>query len=200
MDTTVRDYPLGDLRVSDAERDRALAELSQAFEAGRITASEFDQRSGQVLSALTGKELTGVLADLPLDRAPAASGTTRQRCHRLLATWIAMGASAITAATLAAVAAANALSGSGSSNASSNGLDLQQREKIARQILAHEGVQLPRGFRIPASAGPGFDWAGTITPAVFAVLLLMLIIVLYRTRGGCRQTGVRAHRQANRGR
>jgi hypothetical protein len=70
--TATRDYPPGDLRVSDADRDRALSELSEAFQVGRITAGEFDQRSGQALRARTGKELTGLLADLPLDRAPAA--------------------------------------------------------------------------------------------------------------------------------
>src|SRR5580658_11339063 len=65
-------YPPGDLRVSDAERDRALSELSEALQVGRITAGEFDQRSGQVLGARTGKELTAPLADLPpAGRAPA---------------------------------------------------------------------------------------------------------------------------------
>ncbi len=44
-----RDYPPGDLRVSDTDRDLALSELSEAFQVGRITAGEFDQRSGQVL-------------------------------------------------------------------------------------------------------------------------------------------------------
>ncbi len=42
MDTPTRDYPPGDLRVSDADRDRALSELSKAFQAGRITADELD--------------------------------------------------------------------------------------------------------------------------------------------------------------
>lgn len=59
MDRTGWHYPPGDLRVSDADRDRALAELSQAFQAGRITADEFDERSGQALHSRTGKELTG---------------------------------------------------------------------------------------------------------------------------------------------
>ncbi len=52
MDTAGRDYyPPGDLRVSDADRDRALSELGEALRAGRITDGEFDQRSGQVLGA-----------------------------------------------------------------------------------------------------------------------------------------------------
>ena len=70
-----RGFPPGDLRVSDADRDRALSELSEAFRVGRITADEFDQRSGQTLRARTGKELTALLADLPLDGPPATRTT-----------------------------------------------------------------------------------------------------------------------------
>jgi hypothetical protein len=166
MDLAVRDYPPGDLRVSDAERDRALAELSEAFQAGRITAGEFDQRSGQALNARTGKELTALLADLPSDRARPASTTALERAHRVVATRIATGASAATATALAAVAAANALS---------HGPDLAKRE-LAREILARQGLSIP----VPPAAG--FDWAGTITPGTVAVLLVVLIIFLRVTR------------------
>ena len=41
MQTATRNFPSGDLRVSDADRDRAVSELSEAFQAGRITAEEF---------------------------------------------------------------------------------------------------------------------------------------------------------------
>jgi hypothetical protein len=82
MDSDARGFPLGDLRVSDAERDRAVAELSQAFQAGRITAEEFDLRSTQALSARTGRELIATVADLPLERGPVddepAGGTPRR--------------------------------------------------------------------------------------------------------------------------
>jgi Domain of unknown function (DUF1707) len=70
MDTDGRGFPLGDLRVSDAERDRAVSELSEAFQAGRITFEEFDRRSTQALRARTGRELIATVADLPLDRGP----------------------------------------------------------------------------------------------------------------------------------
>jgi hypothetical protein len=70
MDTATRDYPAGDIRVSDADRDRALSELSEHFQAGRLTADELDERSGQVLRARTGKELRALLADLPRKEAP----------------------------------------------------------------------------------------------------------------------------------
>jgi hypothetical protein len=60
-----RDFPAGNVRVSDAERDRALAELSEHFQAGRITQDEFDERSGLALAAKTGDDLRELFADLP---------------------------------------------------------------------------------------------------------------------------------------
>jgi hypothetical protein len=168
MATDARGFPPGDLRVSDADRDRALSELSEGFQAGRITADEFDQRSGQALDARTGKELTALLADLPAGRAPADT-TARPRADRVLvaigASRIVIGAS-VAAACFGAVAIANALS---------HGPSLQQRE-LTREILARHGLSIP----LPPS--PGFDWAGTITPAAIAVLLVVLVIFLRVTR------------------
>jgi hypothetical protein len=60
-----RDFPAGNVRVSDAERDRALAELSEHFQAGRITQDEFDERSGLALTAKTGDDLRELFTDLP---------------------------------------------------------------------------------------------------------------------------------------
>jgi hypothetical protein len=57
----------GDLRVSDADRDAALAELSEHFQAGRITSEEFDERSGRALRARTERELADLFTDLPHD-------------------------------------------------------------------------------------------------------------------------------------
>jgi hypothetical protein len=157
-------YPPGDLRVSDADRDRALSELSEAFQVGRLTAGEFDQRSGQALGARTGKELAALLADLPAERAPAARTSALERAHRVLATRIAIGASAAAATVFAAASVAAALS---------HGPTLQQRE-LLREMMARQGLPVPPGF--PPS--PGFDWAGTITPGAIAVLLVVLIIYL----------------------
>lgn len=69
MDSVTSDYPAGDLRISDADRDRAISELSEHFQAGRLTLEEFDERSGQAVQARTGKELAVLFADLPRDRA-----------------------------------------------------------------------------------------------------------------------------------
>jgi hypothetical protein len=68
-----RGYPAGELRVSDADRDAALAELSQHFQAGRLTAEELDDRTSQVLAARTGADLDDPLRDLPLLDAPGPS-------------------------------------------------------------------------------------------------------------------------------
>ena len=65
MDTESRSFTRGDMRVSDAERDLAVAELSEHFQAGRLTQDEFDERSGRALQARTGADLNGLFTDLP---------------------------------------------------------------------------------------------------------------------------------------
>jgi hypothetical protein len=144
MGTDARGFPPGDLRVSDAERDRALSELSEALQAGRITAGEFDRRSTQALTARTGRELTAPLADLPLgapaDAAPADTATPRQ-ANGYLIPRLTIGAS-LTAVCFGGVAVTSALH-------------------------------------------PGVDWTLALTPAVVAVLCVILVIVLrIRTRRG----------------
>jgi Domain of unknown function (DUF1707) len=71
MNTTGRGFPPGDLRVSDADRDRAISELSEHFQAGRLTADEFDERSGQALLAKTGTDLASLFDDLPPSQTAA---------------------------------------------------------------------------------------------------------------------------------
>jgi hypothetical protein len=66
-----------EMRASDADRDAALSDLSEHFQAGRLTAGEFDERTGRALAARTMGELRDLLADLPAARPVAAmsSGT-----------------------------------------------------------------------------------------------------------------------------
>jgi len=54
-----------EMRASDADRDAVLSELSEHFQAGRLTAAEFDERAGHALAARTWGELTDLLRDLP---------------------------------------------------------------------------------------------------------------------------------------
>ena len=184
METAARNYPAGDLRVSDADRDHAVSELSEAFQAGRISADEFGQRSGQALAARSGKELTALLADLPPDRTPAVRAADLTRAW-VVGTWVIMAASAAAAIPLAATAVSNALS---------TGPSLAAREAqraLAQQVLAHQGITIS----VPLPPAQGFDWAGTITPAVFAVLLIGLIAFLAtRTSRGLGRPSTSAQR------
>ena len=165
MDRAGWTYPGGELRVSDADRDRACFELSEAFRAGRLTSDEFGQRSGRALSARTGSELTTLLADLPLDDVIAAHAAAADRDRRVQGTRIAIGLSAAGAVFFACGSVAGALS---------HGPTLQQRRMFEQMAVRH-------GF--PAHSwfpSPGFNWPGTIAPAVIAVLLVVLIVFLRR--------------------
>jgi hypothetical protein len=53
------------VRVSDAERDAALAQLREHAASGRLSLDELDDRSGRVLAARTRGELDRALGDLP---------------------------------------------------------------------------------------------------------------------------------------
>lgn len=109
MSTERSGFPAGDLRVSDAERDRALAELTEAYEAGRITAEEVDQRSTAALSARTGSALIAPLGDLPVGRDPTSADVARpRRANGYLVSRLTIGG-ALTAICFGGVALNNAM-------------------------------------------------------------------------------------------
>jgi hypothetical protein len=59
------------MRIGDAERDTAAAELGDHYAAGRLTLDELYQRIGLALSARTHGQLSRVMRDLPsLKREP----------------------------------------------------------------------------------------------------------------------------------
>ena len=64
------DLPAGDLRASDAERERAGELLRVHATAGRLSTDELEQRLERVYAARTGRELRAELSDLPAERAP----------------------------------------------------------------------------------------------------------------------------------
>jgi hypothetical protein len=74
--TTGNDLP-AQVKASDSDRDAVVSDLSMHFQAGRLTAGEFDERMGRALAARTWGELRELLADLPDaqpgPRAPATS-------------------------------------------------------------------------------------------------------------------------------
>jgi hypothetical protein len=73
MSTATRDYPSGSMRVSDADRDRAIAELSEHYQAGRLTTEELEDRTGRALAARTAADLAALFTDLPRRQGPVTS-------------------------------------------------------------------------------------------------------------------------------
>jgi len=71
-----------EMRASDSDRDAVVSDLSEHFQAGRLTADEFDERAGRALAARTWGELRELLADLPGPRpapqVPAAASPGAQ--------------------------------------------------------------------------------------------------------------------------
>ncbi len=134
MDTPISSFPRGDLRVSDAERDRAVAALSEHFQAGRVTQEEFEDRSGRALQARTGRELRGLFTDLPQGTAPATvtpGGVRRARGVPL--------AAVVIACVMAAVVAGNVLGHTG------NGHDYSAGWLVPVLILGFIVRRLARG-------------------------------------------------------
>lgn len=65
------------LRISDAEREQAVAALREHLLAGRLTLEEFAERVGAAYAARTGHELARVNDDLP-DAMPATAPAQRK--------------------------------------------------------------------------------------------------------------------------
>ncbi len=61
-----------DLRIGDAERDDALARLSEHYAAGRLDKDEFDERSDAIWTARTQGDLASIFADLEAPRRDLA--------------------------------------------------------------------------------------------------------------------------------
>lgn len=68
------------LLASDADRDQAVRQLTDAFTQGRLAAAELDDRTGRALAARTRGELDAVLSGLgglarPMARRPVRAAT-----------------------------------------------------------------------------------------------------------------------------
>jgi hypothetical protein len=59
------DVPMKRLRIGDAERDQAVALLSEHFVAGRLTQAEFEERSEQATRSRYTDDLEPLFDDLP---------------------------------------------------------------------------------------------------------------------------------------
>jgi uncharacterized protein DUF1707/cell wall-active antibiotic response 4TMS protein YvqF len=53
------------MRISDADRDRAAAVLSEAMAEGRLTAEEHSERLDAIYAARTGADIAPIVSDLP---------------------------------------------------------------------------------------------------------------------------------------
>jgi hypothetical protein len=65
VDPAPAGQPIPGMRASDADRDRAIDVLAEAFAEGRLSADEHGARVEQVYAARTYAELATVSADLP---------------------------------------------------------------------------------------------------------------------------------------
>lgn len=78
-----RPLPRHVLRIGDAERDAAAADLGDHYVAGRLTLDELHDRLGEVFAARTHGQLWKVMADLPIAARPrqAPAVTRPDRRH-----------------------------------------------------------------------------------------------------------------------
>ncbi len=86
------------LRIGDADREAALAQLGEHYALGRLSKDELDERSDAVWSARTRGDLAPVFADLPTPhpgdgpaKPPHAAGRGRRRPFPLVPVLIALG-------------------------------------------------------------------------------------------------------------
>ena len=73
------------VRIGDAERDRATADLGDHFAAGRLTREEFDTRVDQAMAARFDQDLQPLFVDLP--RADPMPARPAGPPHTLRAGW-----------------------------------------------------------------------------------------------------------------
>jgi hypothetical protein len=75
------------IRLSDAERDAAAADLGEHFAQGRLTAEEHDERLGAIWSAKTRGEIGPIFRDLPSAYAGVAEPAPTGQAWRPPAYW-----------------------------------------------------------------------------------------------------------------
>jgi hypothetical protein len=73
--------PRPDLRASDEDRERLVADLREHAVAGRINTDELEQRAQAVYSAKTTAELDALRRDLPMTKQALALSHTERRAH-----------------------------------------------------------------------------------------------------------------------
>ena len=69
----------GDIRVSSAEREEALAALAEHHAAGRLDANDYEDRRGRATDAIVRRDLTSLFTDLPEPRPRLGSSVDAAR-------------------------------------------------------------------------------------------------------------------------
>ncbi len=73
-----RTSPRVDLRIGDAERRRAVADLQRHYVDGRLSADELGERTARAYAARTRGDLVALLLDLPPSPGAAPAGDGRR--------------------------------------------------------------------------------------------------------------------------
>jgi hypothetical protein len=73
--------PRPNVRASDEDRERLVADLREHAVAGRINTDELEQRAQAVYSAKTTAELDALRRDLPMTKQALALSHTERRAH-----------------------------------------------------------------------------------------------------------------------
>jgi len=74
--------PVGDFRISDADRNEVIERLQRHTSEGRLTLDEFEARLAEVHAAKTGDELRHALRELPAGPAGGVGPFGRRRRFR----------------------------------------------------------------------------------------------------------------------
>lgn len=87
----------GPIKITVQDREKALSELAQHLDTGRLSLPEFDDRSAAALAATTKAQLAELFSDLPgLVALPAVARGAR---------WRPIGAAGVTATAVLVIAA-----------------------------------------------------------------------------------------------
>ncbi|MCW2867309.1 MAG: hypothetical protein JWR20_1497 [Marmoricola sp.] len=76
---------MAELRIGDADREAAVADLGEHYAQGRLTKEEYDERADAVWSARTRSDLAPLFADLP---GSAYAGAQRGTVPPLDRSWV----------------------------------------------------------------------------------------------------------------
>jgi hypothetical protein len=79
MTTSASSSGDGSLRAGNADRERVVAQLNQAFSEGRLDVAELDERVATAYAAKTLGELVPLTADLPVGRQQGRSTAPARR-------------------------------------------------------------------------------------------------------------------------